>query len=795
MRRPALTLLLSLSLALAAPVAGAAEPDVRTYTVQPGDSVWSIAEAFYGKGSDYRIIYQYNKFVGRPPYLLKPGQVLRLPVGTMLPEAQVSWLKREVQAKPPRSIDWLEAHEKMNLWKLYKVATGDESAAHIVFEDESDLRLRDNALLVIYSGSAARAATAARRKEKTRVVLEHGTIRGGLAQLDAASQPMVVETPSGVVDLLARVVQIEAQARVSAVSVYDGKAAVKAQGAKVDVPEGYGTVVEKGQKPRPPKPLPPAPAWATDGLAEVVLAAPRGSLASYKAAWKPLADVARYRVELARDQAFTQVFIDVEVDAQIQQAFLLKDVGPGTYWARVAGITAERLEGAPSAPLAVTVLQVSSARRLEPGADGAFEVVGYTKLDGDPDADGLEWALDDHAFASAKDDLVIMTPGEHRVRFRRVGAAQQGDGLTVRVIPVTGAIEPPPPPSLPGEAPREIAVELVDARGNPAALPGLRLTAPPDAAEIPLTPTAPGRWTARFAPPASAAGPSVPLVLSWAGGELATARLGVAVAAPEPVPEPPADYRWLTADVAPAWDRRADVTPAPAMEMVTHVGVHGRVIDQGAVTTLGVALTGELALAGDRLGLDADLTFLRPQLTSDTSARDGGVGDLVVGARYRLLGDDAFDVAPSLRLRAPLGKRVSEPRLAGVEPGVLLGATLAGGALALETRQAAIVATAFEADDLHVSYGGSYTVVARLAGFLALSAGLDTTLALVRPDGVAKPDGLGLGVAGGVYLFVDRVRVGLVVGAGLNDAAREATGELSGALTLDLGYGDAAVGD
>ena len=117
MRRPALTLLLSLSLALAAPVAGAAEPDVRTYTVQPGDSVWSIAEAFYGKGSDYRIIYQYNKFVGRPPYLLKPGQVLRLEVDDDMPaqrrdagrDLRQFVLRREVH-QPAHEVEAHPAH-------------------------------------------------------------------------------------------------------------------------------------------------------------------------------------------------------------------------------------------------------------------------------------------------------------------------------------------------------------------------------------------------------------------------------------------------------------------------------------------------------------------------------------------------------------------------------------------------------------------------------------------------------------------------------------------------------------
>jgi len=49
--------------------AQAAEPEVRTYIVQPGDSVWSIAAEFFGSGDKYPIIYKYNDFVAKPPLI------------------------------------------------------------------------------------------------------------------------------------------------------------------------------------------------------------------------------------------------------------------------------------------------------------------------------------------------------------------------------------------------------------------------------------------------------------------------------------------------------------------------------------------------------------------------------------------------------------------------------------------------------------------------------------------------------------------------------------------------------
>src|ERR1700744_6403159 len=68
--------------AVAEPVAEAGpepepEPAVRTYTVESGDSLWAIAERFYGDGSKYQVIADAS---GIPnPDLIQPGQVLTIP--------------------------------------------------------------------------------------------------------------------------------------------------------------------------------------------------------------------------------------------------------------------------------------------------------------------------------------------------------------------------------------------------------------------------------------------------------------------------------------------------------------------------------------------------------------------------------------------------------------------------------------------------------------------------------------------------------------------------------------------
>ena len=53
------------------------EPAVRNYTVESGDTLWAIAERFYGDGSKYQAIADAS---GIPnPDLIQPGQVLTIP--------------------------------------------------------------------------------------------------------------------------------------------------------------------------------------------------------------------------------------------------------------------------------------------------------------------------------------------------------------------------------------------------------------------------------------------------------------------------------------------------------------------------------------------------------------------------------------------------------------------------------------------------------------------------------------------------------------------------------------------
>jgi len=746
-----------------------AKPKVRTYTVQPGDSIWSIAEEFYGSGDKYAIVYKHNTFIGLPPYILKPGQVLTLPEGEQVPAAQVEWVRREVKAKPPRSLDWLSASTKMNLWKLYQVSTGDESAVHIVFEDASDLRLGDNALLVIYGGSSRRAQK--KEDEKTKVLLKEGTVRGGISSLD--KKPMVVETPSGVVELQAKLAQVQADALAAIVSVYEGQAEVKSEGKTVKVPKGQGTVVEKGKPPEAPRPLPAPPGWALAGDGSPVAIVPEGGRAFFEATWTKVDAAKTYRVELALDEGFKQVPVNVLVGAETTR-FKLEQIPAGRYFARIAARDARGLEGMPSSALQIDVVGLRASRRLVlDEATGRWQVAGLVRLDLGDAATGLEWSLGGAEWLPGSEPKRVQDPGPQAVRVRRVGqsieTAFDFDALDVSGVIEAGGKEP----LLAGGDARAIVLEVKDDRGRPAALPDLTLEATPGG-PIPLVEAGPGRWTATLPAPEPPGPEHITLRAGWADGTLATTRVRVK----QLLPEAPYVYAWREAWRGLPWDGRLAPTPLPSGRAIDRVSVEAGIVDRDEAAWLGLTLSGELELLDGDLAIDGALTLFRPPLSSDPSQAND-VGDAVLGVRGVAWGDRRTQVAPSLRLRVPLREREGE-RLFGLEPTVIVRHR-ADRILWLETRQGVFAAIGDGGD---AGWASDYSALLRPLDALSLGVQLATVFSFGAADDVAS-----FALALGGQLHFDRVRVGLQVGFGLGGGGQTRFGDLGAALTLDLGLG------
>lgn len=54
-------------------------PNIKSYTVKNGDTLWSIAKKYLGNGAKYKEIYNLNKDKIKNPNLIYPGQILEIP--------------------------------------------------------------------------------------------------------------------------------------------------------------------------------------------------------------------------------------------------------------------------------------------------------------------------------------------------------------------------------------------------------------------------------------------------------------------------------------------------------------------------------------------------------------------------------------------------------------------------------------------------------------------------------------------------------------------------------------------
>ncbi|MCA9520213.1 MAG: LysM peptidoglycan-binding domain-containing protein, partial [Myxococcales bacterium] len=437
-----LALILGLLALCRAPSASAAKSEgVWVYTVKSGDTCWSIAQRFLGSGDQNARIHKLNR-LGPMPHILSPGQQLRLPGSAPVADATIEWLRRDARTKPPTSPEWRRAEIRQELWRLYKVATGDGSSAGIIFEDTSFLRLRESALLVIYGGS--REKTKNRRLEKREIVVEKGIVRGGLAALyHNKRQPgdrLTLRTPSATVILRSPSSQVEVdEKKMSIVSVYRGNATVRAKGKEVDVPREFGTRVELGKRPEKPRPLPPPPRWSFTPYERVALV-PKGGLGTVEAHWTAVPRAARYRVELARTPSFRQPMIDAVVGAGVRR-FRATKLKPGVYYARVATIGSGKLEGKPSKRLKIHVIALASVPPLVPTTSGELVAPAFLRLSPPPRSSGVQLSVDGAAFRPFVDALRLRRPGTYRLRFRRLGSSWPVPELRIVILGVKAALE------------------------------------------------------------------------------------------------------------------------------------------------------------------------------------------------------------------------------------------------------------------------------------------------------------------------------------------------------------------
>ncbi len=399
---------------LAAPAAQAQQQDQDTYVVVSGDTCRALSRRLFpGDKNGLDRFHDMNE-LGPPPHRLQPGQIVRT---RPAPDARLSFVKPEVDKRLHGKPEFNPASRGDPLFRLDAVNTQKGAAAQITFRDESAMQLDEGALVVIY-GSASQPLQGPARSGEVELIA--GEVELTLASLrgdKASPSAMIVRTPAARVAGRPRKARIAVDGKkMSRVSVYEGDAKVAAAGSDVRVPKGFGTRVAEGEKPEKPRPLPPAPGWAS--AAELLKLALGGGKAAVPLRWERVQGAARYRLQLARDEGFNDRFLDATIAAPAAGAEAA-DVPVGRYFARVSAIDGSGLVGMPSATRAVRV----AAAKVERGGP-ACAAPGEVKLALE-DLPDLDVTLDG---APARGPLSVRRIGMHELR---VSAKGEAEGATL----------------------------------------------------------------------------------------------------------------------------------------------------------------------------------------------------------------------------------------------------------------------------------------------------------------------------------------------------------------------------
>jgi hypothetical protein len=539
----------------------------------------------------------------------------------------------------------------MPLYSNYNVNTLDSGRADVEFIDRTRVFLAPNTLVVIY-GTASQ--TRVSRTPPAAVEVEAGEVKAGLAALRGDTVEVAVKG-GGRISAASRDTVVQRKGDRTTVEVFDGKAGVASGGKTVAVPKNFGTRFYGVAPPAPPRPLPPAPVWASG--AESVALAP-GGLGTIEATWAAVPVAASYRVELARDPEFHDLVAREEVPASIT-AFRGEKLPVGTYYLGVRAIDKEEYLGIAAETRAVRLVEA----RLEQGQGrlGAREIeaspYGVLRLGAAPD---VEVALDDGPFGPMPDaiDLRRRAPRSLRVRSRGGAAAAT---IAVRYSKVAATVEP-----LLTEGGSKLlvraqlsGVEGVDVAARVA--PSARLALPGGPRTVALAAAADGAWLGSLEVPAGVDRVRVDVV-DDRGAVLGTGTWVRPDAAPQPKGEAPT--RPQIGAWAPVWP----ISPASDVLWSAPTPPDGAAVGVGIGRGAGAwAAQGQARASGaiGPIGLDA---AMRTDTTDGKSAH--GAAWLGVRGRVLRLEGSVFELAPALRVGLPLASAGAPARL---EPSIAAG--------------------------------------------------------------------------------------------------------------------------
>ena len=271
-------------------LAQAADTDEWRYTVQRGDTLWSIARQHLRSIAHVPALQQKNAI--RDPYVLAPGSVVRIPTQWMRQhtgKATVTDLIGSASLGNGKQQTALVNGNSYPLQTGHIISTGPNSLLKLLLEDGSLVSIGANARFTIqqavhYPSTGANA---------TWLNIERGSVDNHVSKNPLMPNRHTIQTPSAITAVRGTIfrVNVDDDSR-SATEVSEGQVEVSAAGYSEQIGGGFGSVTRRGEVPGKSTLLPPPPALGqldgTQAFSPAILQ------------WPPVAGISRYPVQLLR---------------------------------------------------------------------------------------------------------------------------------------------------------------------------------------------------------------------------------------------------------------------------------------------------------------------------------------------------------------------------------------------------------------------------------------------------------------------------------------------------------------
>ncbi len=319
------------------------------HVVEEGETLQKITEKYLGAPNLWPENHKLNPQI-RDPHLLRPGQRIKVIVERQVParDALIAEVANEVDKNLQRS-GWDDAEQGDKLESEDGVRTQEKSSTTLVFDDGSELTLNEYSQVFL---KEMRTTVAGIRRGSIEVRQGQADLRWKAPRPDR-SQIEIVIGDTVARPRVGKTGTAETRGRLSddgasQLMVFGGSSAVEAAGAVVDVPKGMGTSIPKGEPPKPPEKLLPAP------LPVEPASGSQHTCSNPIFTWGEIGGAASYTLEVCADRRCERL-VD-RATALIERRWQPSSLPKGELFWRVLAVSASRLDGFASPPRPLTIL-------------------------------------------------------------------------------------------------------------------------------------------------------------------------------------------------------------------------------------------------------------------------------------------------------------------------------------------------------------------------------------------------------------------------------------------------------